>query len=219
MEIPKVLNRYKNRDLNSPVFLLPILDDSNSMIGSLQCIDKHTLFEEKTIDLLTKWRNQNTKYFLTQFLATSLRTKNWLESVVLPADNRIIFLVCDETGIKVGNLGLCNICEHYAEIDNVLRGEMSSNKKLFYYAMITILHWVFESLNIPTVNLHVFSDNIKAISLYEKLGFQTVRTLNLSQVNSENEVSYILNGDPNTYTDCKYQEMILDKVDFMVSRK
>jgi Acetyltransferase (GNAT) domain len=169
--------------------------------------------------LLTKWRNQNTKYFLTQFLATSLRTKNWLESVVLPADNRIIFLVCDETGIKVGNLGLCNICEHYAEIDNVLRGEMSSNKKLFYYAMITILHWVFESLNIPTVNLHVFSDNIKAISLYEKLGFQTVRTLNLSQVNSENEVSYILNGDPNTYTDCKYQEMILDKVDFMVSRK
>jgi RimJ/RimL family protein N-acetyltransferase len=219
MGIPILLQRYKYRDIDSPVFQLPILDGNNLVIGSLRCIDTYTLHDIQTINLLTKWRNQNMKYFLTQFLATSVRTRNWLENIVLPADNRIIFLVYDETEKKIGNLGLCNISESYAEIDNVLRGEMSNTKSLFYYAMITVLCWIFEYMNIPNVNLHVFSDNIKAISLYEKLGFKTVKILSLSRVNSENVVSYVLSSDLETHTDYKYQEMLLRKVDFMMTKK
>lgn len=219
MKVSGVLKEYKYRDVSSPVFRLPIIDDNNLVIGSLQCVDIYTLHDTQTIELLTKWRNQNMKYFLTQFLGTSLRTKNWLKNIVLPTDNRIIFLVCDETELKIGNLGLCNIGEDYAEIDNVLRGEISNNKNLFYYAVNTIVYWVFEYMDISNINLHVFSDNIKAIGLYEKIGFKTVKMLNLSRVDSENEISYILDGDSATYADFKYQEMILKKIDFMKSYK
>lgn len=217
MKISEILKEYKYRDVDSPVFRLPIINENKSVIGSLQCVDVYTLHDAETIELLTKWRNQNMKYFLTQFLGTSWRTRNWLENTVLPAGNRIVFLVCDETELKIGNLGLCNIGKDCAEIDNVLRGETSNNKNLFYCAMNTVICWVFEYMNIPSISLHVFSNNIRAISLYEKLGFKTVRMLNLSRVDSENEVSYVLDGNSDTYVDFKYQEMILMKVDFIMS--
>jgi RimJ/RimL family protein N-acetyltransferase len=217
MDIPTALILYKYRSIDSSAFRLPILDDNKLFIGDLQCIDIHALNNLKTISLLTKWRNQNMEYFLTQFEATSVRTRKWLEENVLPADNRIIFLVCDEFGEAIGNIGLCNASNNCAEIDNVLRGEMSGNKKLFYYAMLTILCWVFQEMNIPIVNISVFSNNTKAIKLYERVGFSIVKIFDLSRVECGKEISHVQSESERSFASAnfKYQEMTLERAKFM----
>ncbi|WP_245277397.1 hypothetical protein [Rhizobium leguminosarum] len=41
-------------------------------------------------DDLTTWRNQSMPFFLTQFSGTEDRTQRWLETISLPAADRIL---------------------------------------------------------------------------------------------------------------------------------
>lgn len=217
MNIPQLLKEHKYRNFDTPGFEIPIVEENGNFLGTLQCIDVYSLQSPEVIGLLTKWRNQYMQYFLTQFTATTERTSQWLESVVLPAEDRILFLVRDEKGQAIGNFGLCNVGKEYAELDNILRGEKGGDRNLFYYAAIALLSWIFKVLDISIANLHVFSDNSKAISLYERLGFKTVSLQNLSRVESENEVSYTPNTELDDAVSFKYQEMSLEKSLFLTN--
>jgi RimJ/RimL family protein N-acetyltransferase len=208
------LREYKYRNFNDPAFEIPIVEENGVFVGTLQCIDIYSLQDPEIIKLLTKWRNQYMQYFLTQFTATEERTSQWLANTVLPAEDRILFLVRDQTGQAIGNFGLCKVGEEYAELDNILRGEKVVCRKLFYYAAIALLSWIFKALNISVAHLFVFSDNNKAISLYERLGFETVNLQGLSRVEAENEISYVTCTDLSNVAGCQYQEMSLEKALF-----
>ncbi|MGV4793548.1 GNAT family N-acetyltransferase [Rhizobium sp. F40D2] len=169
---------------------LPIRDDSGRHLGDLQCIDRSMLDEPGLIDDLTRWRNQSMPFFLTQFSATEDRTRHWLETISLPAADRILFVICDPGGTRLGNFGVCNIRPTAAEFDNVIRGRASDIRNLMFHCGMTILEWMFSGLGVETADLHVFSHNEKAIGLYKRLGFAAAESLPLRRTEEEGAVKY-----------------------------
>ena len=78
---------------------------------------------DEVVEALTRWRNRARRFFLTQFEATVERTRGWLESVVLTADDRLFFLLYTDSGKLVGHYGFIHMDERSAEVDNLMRGE------------------------------------------------------------------------------------------------
>lgn len=154
----------------SPWFL-PICDETGRCLGRLQPVRQEEADSPATLLALTRWRAANSDKFLTQFTPTVERTRRWLTTVVLPDDTRILFLICDETGQPVGNIGLCNMSDSSVELDNVLRGERDGAAGLVYFSTLALLDWAFQQLNVASIWLHVFLGNERAIRLYQKVGF------------------------------------------------
>ena len=58
---------------------------------------------------LTAWRNEHRAWFFTQFVATSARTRAWLEREVIGRPDRVLFVLAHDTdGLPFGHLGLTN---------------------------------------------------------------------------------------------------------------
>ncbi|MBX5172058.1 GNAT family N-acetyltransferase [Rhizobium sp. NZLR1b] len=186
---------------------LPIRDDSGKHVGDLQCIDRSMLDEPGLIDDLTTWRNQSMPFFLTQFSASKERTRRWLESISLPAHDRILFVICDPGGNRLGNFGVCNIRPGSAEFDNVIRGRASDIRNLMFHCGMTMLEWTFAGLGAETAELHVFSHNEKAIGLYKRLGFSAAESLPLRRIEEEDMVKYSVVDRPEANAGFDYLRM------------
>lgn len=149
-----------------------------SKIISLKPVDT----SEDTIRLMTEWRNKFWQGFLTKFHATEERTKNWLQKEVIDNENRILFLILiDEK--KIGHIGIHRYDEmiNTADIDNVLRGVRNDFPRIMGEVIKAIFKLMFKELKLSRVQLRVFSDNHKAISLYERSSMVTVDSIPLKR--------------------------------------
>src|SRR5690606_11583140 len=102
---------------------------------------------------------------------TEARTANWLAKVVLPSQDRILFLIIDADEKLIGNVGFANLNDESAELDNVLRAEVSRYPKIAAAAVQSLLAWAFADLGVKSIYLNVFANNDKAVTLYRTLGF------------------------------------------------
>lgn len=218
--IKELVRRIKeNNGPNYEEFQLEILDEYGIKIGSLKPIDSRIASDHVIIDKLTKWRKMFKKFFLTQFTPTPERTKSWLQTVVLPSDNRVLFLVCTDKDEIVGNFGVCDLSENRAELDNLIRGEKGGHPQLIYFAELAILRWLFRELGVKALTLHVFSNNYKTISLHESVGFCTTASHHLIKEESEDKVRYITSDTPSAQVaDFTYLEMMLTPTEFEKAR-
>ena len=89
-------------------FKIDIIDNNKQTIGYLSPITYSCLNNSLLLKKLTKWRNLAKKAFLTQFKATSERTKTWLENVVLNDNKRILFIIYEQE-TPVGHIGFINL--------------------------------------------------------------------------------------------------------------
>ncbi len=137
----------------------------------LKVVDK----SEKTIKLLTEWRNQFWDAFPEKFTATNSGTIKWLEKQVYEKEDRILFLII-LNGEKIGHIGTYryNIKENSAEIDNVVRAIRKNYPGIMEKVTKFLINWMFKELKLTKIQLKVFSDNFKAINLYERCGMRTV---------------------------------------------
>ncbi len=129
----------------------------------------------ETIRFSLKWRTKFWDYFDTKFKGNPQRTEKWIEDI-LKNPKRILFLIyCNEN--KIGHIGF----DHYDNkkksviIQNVILAERKkyppgTMKKI----LEKMIRWMFMEFNFRTIQLKVFSDNYKAINVYEKCGFLTV---------------------------------------------
>lgn len=149
-----------------------VRDVDGKWIGSLCCVDSAMVSDESIISALTAWRKRYMRYFLTQFEATATRTRDWLNSIVIPCSDRILFIIILPTGELVGNFGVCNLTKSTGELDNLIRGERGGDKKLIFYSELALLSWMFGKLQYVDATLHVFSNNLKTIKLHSAVGFE-----------------------------------------------
>lgn len=135
------------------------------------------LDNKKIIKKLKNWRNENQIAFPKVFKATENGTLIWLEKAVLKREDRLLFLINDIHGKTVGHIGVSsfNYEEKTCEIDNIVRGDISSQSKVMEHAVNGLLSWIFKMINPNCIKLRVFNDNTKAIALYYKLGFKLGR--------------------------------------------
>lgn len=142
-------------------------------IGSLVAIGYEDIEKKETIELLMKWRVDNINSFPSSGKITFEGTKIWLKNLVLDKKDRILFFVKDNDNNLIGHVGLYrfNYNDKFCEIDNVVRGDNSKSKGLMSFACNAIIDYAINMLGFKDVYLRVLSDNEKAVSFYQKIGF------------------------------------------------
>ena len=194
-------------------FSIPILNYERIQVGRLRPIDIELSKNPELIEKLTKWRRMFARYFLTQFQPSIERTAAWLHNIVIPSDDRLLFLICDMDDIIIGNFGICNLLPTEAEIDNLIRGEMGGDPNLIFFSEIALLKWLYFSARIESALLHVFSNNGMTISLHSSVGFLETKRYDLQKIQVGDEIKYSI-GAEGEIADFQYIEMRLSREEF-----
>lgn len=148
------------------------------------------------VRLLTEWRNANRESFFSWFPVTLEGTGRWFEKQVLEKSDRILFMV-EANNTPIGHIGFSNLdsLAQSLEIDNVLRGRHDLWPGGMLLALKTLLSWAFGCFDLSEVHLRVFSDNVRAISLYEKCGFHLVKRVPLLRLEEGVHVRWVETED------------------------
>jgi len=131
-------------------------------------------------DLMT-WRRHNKSLFLDSIEPTIDSTRVWLEKWVLLNEDRVLFLVQDEHGKRLGHLGLWTRDGWRLELDNVIKNPTSTQTYLFTSAVKALGIWANEFLGSPQLYLRVMSTNEHAVGFYERLGFEAMASFPTDQ--------------------------------------
>lgn len=196
---------------NSTPYVLTVRNANNDIVGYLEAITKNDAKNNAIIRDLKVWREKNQRAFPSQFKVTLKGTRLWFESQLMDKNDRILFFVKDPDGNRVGHLGLYRFDyeKKACEIDNVIRGSKSS-PGIMTMALTALINWTHNELKVKKIFLTVFSDNLKAISLYRRCGFKDYKLIPL-----EKKVSgKVINWEENNRIDPKkaernYLKMIL----------
>ena len=210
---PDVVSSLKNN--TSEKFSIAIKDNNDKAIGSLVLVQKRDANNPIILDALTRWRKKYMKYFLTQFNASTNRTKSWLENIVIPSSDRLLFLILNEDNNLIGNFGIADILFDQCELDNLIRGEKGGHPKLIYFSELSLLKWLFLEKKVKRVNLHVFANNLPTIKLHKSVGFVEIGRRKLERVQSKDgDVSFEETQSFSEDNSIEYLELMLESNDF-----
>lgn len=155
--------------------------------------------DSQLVSDLSNWRAANQTAYPTRFPITDVGTAKWLRERLLDVEDRILFLVLDKHGYRIGHLGFasCLNDKGLMEIDNVVRGVTSQSKGLMSLAISTLLEWARTTIGPNGFVLRVFADNVHAIEFYRKNGFSVIDKTPLRSKTSGDTVTFspIESGD------------------------
>jgi RimJ/RimL family protein N-acetyltransferase len=168
---------------------LNVFDEFNNKIATLVPIGPWALSDEELLSSFMKWRQTFMRFFLTQFSASKKGTRGYLKDLSIRQTDRIFFAIYVDN-ILFGHIGLSNVNESKAELDNMIRGVSGGHKNLMYFSEKAVLTWAFDTLKVETVDAKVMSRNFIALSLHERLGFKLKERFFLRKVIHESSFSY-----------------------------
>lgn len=154
---------------------IPLIRDGN-VVGELSAIRYQDEHNESLITQLSKWRETAQHWFPSQFKVTHEGTANWLKNQLLDKKDRVLFIVKDSDGAQIGHVGLFRFDYNhkFCELDNIIRGEDGKLKGAMTDACSALSQYALKELFLKDLYLRVVSNNKKAISLYEKIGYQEI---------------------------------------------
>jgi RimJ/RimL family protein N-acetyltransferase len=165
---------------------IPICDDNGTATGGvMRPITKMQLQSNDIIEKMTNWRNRYKAFFLTQFNATPMRTKEWLEKMVLSDPTQLMFLIYHEDTL-IGQYGFKELTSDSVFLDNLLRGERGGHPLLMRYAVSALIKWLFDVMEVNSVYGYTFANNAMALKLNRDVGFSFTEKIPLQkQVDGE----------------------------------
>jgi len=167
----------------SPEFTIE-LKQGNNLIGYLKPVTATSINSAKDIQLLSDWRDNAQDSFPAQFKVTNEGTTRWLEKALLDVKDRILFWVLDKDQNKIGHVGLFRFDypNKFCELDNIMRGVPKNSPGIIEASCAALIDFCKQDLKIQDIYLRVFSNNPRAISLYERLGFKETQRSPLRKV-------------------------------------
>lgn len=134
--------------------------------------------EESDIEYLRKWRNDadNTKYLRQIGFITPDQQREWYRSYLADKDE-LMFAIIEKSdlGRIVGSLALYHFKEREVEFGKILVGDPEAHgKSVGFHAVQAALDIAFDDLAKQKVKLRVFRDNLPAVKIYKKAGFEVV---------------------------------------------
>lgn len=125
----------------------------------------------KDTEYITNLRNKNevNKNFFSNSPTYDFEHEKWLNQI----NNNDIHLIIKNKGEKAGIINITKFdylnekCEYGIALDPEYSG-----KGIAYKASKLLLNYVFSNLKIRKIYLELFSDNMRAKKLYEKIGFK-----------------------------------------------
>ena len=151
---------------------IKIMNSQSEIIGFLVPVGTWILDDLQTVESIQYWRQRSMKNYLVQFESSYQRTWNYLQQNAILDSTRILFMIAGVDGNFIGHVGLCNINDESAELDNLMRGVSGGAKDLMMHAEKETIHWAFSNLQIGEVRLRVLSFNFLAIKIHKLLGFE-----------------------------------------------
>lgn len=169
---------------------IPIINDKKN-IGQLIPITQEILNSPEDINLLAKWREKNQEWFPSQFKVTIEGTKKWLENALLKEPDRILYFVCNNNKDKIGHVGLYKFDykNQSCELDNIIRGNLG-DKGIMEASCKSLADHSISKYELKNVYLRVFSDNQRAIKLYNRLKFEEIQRIPLVKNINNGDVSW-----------------------------
>jgi perosamine synthetase len=148
--------------------------------------------DEQLINQFAQWRSENSAVYPSQFKVTVEGTKKWLTNNLLNVEDRILFLVLDRYGNRIGHLGFANgINNNYElELDNVVPIVQGVEPEIMANSVKTLLNWAKDTLGCRRFCLKTFKDNQKAIAFYQKLGFKDEQLIPLRRHEEGENIYY-----------------------------
>lgn len=185
---------------------IPLPDGKGTLlpICELHADDAHLISE------LSSWRIANQTAYPTRFPVTDQGTAKWLRSKLLDAEDRILFLVLDRHGNRIGHLGFASCFNEskLMEVDNVVRGVAGQAPGIMQAAIVTMLEWARTTIGPSGFFLRVFEDNSHATKFYERQGFHIEERIPLRRsVNGQTESYAPVEPDDSTPADASFLKM------------
>ena len=196
----KALSVYKQALVTNFLFLKSAKNIQEAFLRAIPIDNKGFLIpvceaHQDDLDLLQKltvWRNTNVGVYPSQFIANLESTKSWLRDRLLAVPDRILFLITNNHGLVIGHIGFngCLNDDFLFEVDNVIRGEIESEKGIFSHAIKALTEWARKTLNVNGFFLRVMDDNPHAIAFYERNGFVEETRIPLAKVEKNGQINY-----------------------------
>jgi RimJ/RimL family protein N-acetyltransferase len=145
-------------------------------------------------DVIIEWRNDPdiNKYFITRDAFSQEQQARWYAKYVQD-ETDMTFMIVSKTGIVLGMAGLYNIDKQgrTAEFGRLLIGAKKYRGSGFgKEACRMLLKLAFETLNLKQVYLSVYDWNVKAVGLYDALGFRIEKKMILGEENGKKQSTY-----------------------------
>jgi len=185
------------------ILKINVVDETGGSVGSLRPLNVNTLSDEVIMTSLTNWRNKNMGMFLTQFLATPERTKNWLEKVVFRAQGQLLFLIYEGESL-VGQVGFKELTFQDGIVDGGMRGNHSHNPKILTFAHKSLINWLFDNAKISCLYGWLMADNPGGIMMNKQIGWQDWEKYPLIRVGGNDESSWIIGNKGDISMEKKY---------------
>jgi hypothetical protein len=182
---------------------IPIVDDDGGVIGTLRPLNVNYLSNVDILTSLTIWRSKNMGMFLTQFVATPERTKNWLENVVFRAQNQLLFLIYEADNL-VGQVGFKDLTYQDGVVDGGMRGNSSLNPKILTYAHKSLIRWLFENAKIASLYGWLIADNPSGIMMNKQIGWHKWEKFPLIKSDRNGEVLWAIGAKDEIASEAKY---------------
>lgn len=133
-------------------------------------------------------RELHKNMFFSRFNPSRDSLEKYLKNGPIVDSKQILFLIVDTRKVYYGQVGFKISNQHSCELDNVLRISPQT-PGLMETAISELMKWVNSELRIKNFTLKVISTNLRAITLYQKLGFKCIESIPLRvKVISDTEV-------------------------------
>lgn len=187
---------------------IPIRDETGAEIGAMRPVTTAHLQSDEILESMTRWRIQYRAFFLTQFPATAERTRRWLERVVLPNPAQLLFLIYSG-GQLIGQYGFKEYDGRSAFVDNLLRGERGGHPLLMRHAVVSLVNWLFDVLQVEQAYGYVFADNAMSLKLHQDVGFAFAERLPLRKQVDGEETRWVIGRAGETSPDNRYYQKVV----------
>ena len=156
---------------------LPFSNASGEQLGHLISVGEGDWFDEELAGKIAEWRERDKLAFATRFSPDVTKTKGYLQHVAFAGKDRILFRLTDMDDVLVGHIGLANISDSIADLDNLMLGNRAKGLEFIYAAEIELLYFCYHVLGVERVAADVLSTNLGAQLLHRSIGFTaTVKT-------------------------------------------
>ena len=158
-------------------FVRPLLECEHIFRSDSLMIHRsnEALFDDDDfVEILARWRNENTEYFITQIPTNLIKTRAWLKANFTDDSSNILFIVFDRLENRAaGHIAISMQENHPASfvIHSVLRGEQSSVESLMQDALNETLRYCQHSLGGRIFFANCFETSKPALNLYKRLKF------------------------------------------------
>lgn len=158
--------------------------------------------DDAHIATLACWRRQNQHGFPRIFTITEEGTRLWARKLLIDRSDRILFYVRTADGQDIGHVGLSSFDFDLrsCEIDNIVRGGTGVAPGAMVAAVRLLIKWTSENIAPGSLELRVLHDNIEALALYHRIGFQPIALIPLKKVEKQDVVEWV-EADPGDHID------------------